>query len=471
MTMPRLDPPVQMMDMDLPEFGEPTVEPAIPAEVYHERVAEALARAKERGLDTLVVYGDREHWANLTFLSGYDPRFEEALLILRGGQRPALLVGNEGWGYAELAPLDIDRVLFQTFSLLAQPRGQSASLPDILRERGIGPGSHVGVIGWKYFGPGDGGLSEASLDVPSYLADAIRALVRSSGEAVNATDILMAAEGGLRAVNDVDQLAAFEYAATFTSQALRNVLFGLRPGMREIDAARLMAFNGLPQAVHPMLSSGPRASIGLPSPSTKVIERGDPFTMAYALWGALNARAGFVVEDADELPEGIRDYVERLVAPYFSAVVAWWELVGIGVEGGALFEAVHSRIGAPFFGVSLNPGHLIHLDEWMNSPIAEGSTISLRSGMALQVDIIPATGSPWFTSNVEDGLALADADLRALFARRYPEAWSRIERRRRFMTEALGIRLKPEVLPFSNIPAYLPPLLLSPRRVMAAARG
>jgi hypothetical protein len=31
------------------------------------------------------------------------------------------------------------------------------------------------------------------------------------------------------------------------------------------------------------------------------------------------------------------------------------------------------------------------------------------------------------------------------------------------MQDILGIRLKPEVLPFSNIPAYLPPFWLSPR--------
>jgi hypothetical protein len=34
------------------------------------------------------------------------------------------------------------------------------------------------------------------------------------------------------------------------------------------------------------------------------------------------------------------------------------------------------------------------------------------------------------------------------------------------MHNALGIRLKPEVLPFSNIPAYLPPFILSPAHAM-----
>ena len=157
---------------------------------------------------------------------------------------------------------------------------------------------------------------------------------------------------------------------------------------------------------------------------------------------------------------------ERLVAPYFTAIAEWYGTVGIGVTGGALYDAVHRHIGDPFFGLSLNPGHQIHLDEWINSPVFENSDVVLRSGMALQVDVIPATGSAYFTTNIEDGIALADEALRAEFAESYPQAWSRIEARRAFMAEALGITLKPEVLPFSNIPAYLPPFLLRPTRVM-----
>ena len=89
--------------------------------------------------------------------------------------------------------------------------------------------------------------------------------------------------------------------------------------------------------------------------------------------------------------------------------------------------------------------------------------------MAFQCDIIPATGTPYFTTNIEGGLALADATLRAGFAAAYPEAWGRIEARRRFMGESLGIRLHPDVLPFSNLPAFLPPFLLRPDRVLTVA--
>ena len=461
---------VELVDVELPDFGEPTIEPTIPAATYAERVEAALSRARERGLNALVVYGDREHSANLAYLTGYDPRFEEALLVLSDGRRPALLIGNEGWDYAELSASGVDRILYQTFSLLGQPRDRSPPLSEILASVGLAKGQRIGAVGWKYFGAGDVGLDERALDLPSYVAEVLRDLVGPDGAIVNATDIFMAPDAGLRAVNEIDQLAAFEFAATYTSQGLRNVLFGIRPGMREHDATRLIGINGIPLSAHLMLSSGRRAAYGLPSPSHKIIERGDPFTVAYGVWGALNARAGFVVANADELPKGISDYVEKLVAPYFAAIVEWYETIGIGVEGGVLYDIIHRRLGDPFFGIGLNPGHLIHLDEWVHSPIHRGSRIPLRSGMALQVDVIPATHSPWFTTNIEDGICLADAALRSAFATRYPEAWRRIERRRAFMTDMLGIRLRPEVLPFSNIPAYLPPFLLAPRKAMAVRR-
>ena len=460
---------VSLKTVALPEFGEPTVMPTIPLATYEARIAALLERGKMAGLDGFAIYGDREHAANVAYLSGYDPRFEETLLVILPGKQPKLLVGNEGWGYAELVGGPYERVLYQSFSLPAQPRDRSASLKDILADAGIKPGQTLGAIGWKPFGAGDHGFDATTLDLPAFLADTLRALVGERDRVVNAADIIMNPGQGLRAINEADQLAAFEFAATFTSQGLRNVLEKVEPGMTELAAARLIGMNGLPLCCHTMLSAGRRAFYGLPSPSPDVIERGDPVTMAYGVHGALNARAGFLVEDAAELPADIRDYVEKLVAPYFAAAVDWYETIGVGVTGGALWQAVHARIGDPFFGVSLNPGHLIHIDEWMHSPVAEGSQVALRSGMAMQVDIIPTTGTPYFTSNIEDGIALADQALREDLAARYPEAWDRIERRRAFMAEQLGIRLKPEVLPFSNIPGFLPPFWLARDKAMVAS--
>jgi hypothetical protein len=239
--------------------------------------------------------------------------------------------------------------------------------------------------------------------------------------------------------------------------------------MTEREAVALLGWNGWPLSCHLMLTAGPRATFGLLSPGDRPIERGDRFTTAFGIWGALTCRAGFVAESAGELPGPIRDYVDRLVAPYFAAIAEWYGAIRVGVTGGELHEIIARRLGDPFFGIFLNPGHQLHLDEWVNSPIAHGSTIEVRSGMAFQVDVIPATGTEYFTTNIEDGIALADAPLRAAFAQRYPEAWTRIQARRRFMADQLGIELHPDVLPFSNLPAHLPPFLLRPDRAMTLA--
>jgi hypothetical protein len=466
---------IELSHFELPAYGEATVEPTVAAEEYLQRMTALRRCAEENGIDVVVVYADREHSANLAFLTNFDPRFEEALLVVGREQRPLLLVGNEGWDYAKISPLellDLEVQLYQPFSLLGQDRGRSTGLRALLTRGGVGKGARVGVIDWKYYGR-DADLGEGASDpaawisAPAYLVDTLREM---TGQPVrNVTHWLMDAKTGLRAVNSVDQLATFEFAATSISNAMRRALLALGPSVSEIEAMRAAQHPGLPNSMHPIIISGPRASLALASPSMRRMELGDPVSCAMGVWGALNARAGFLVHEARELPVPIQDYVERLVKPYFAAIAEWYETVSIGVTGGELYAVVMRHLGDPFFGIGLNPGHLIHLDEWLHSPIYANSTETLHTGMALQVDVIPATHSPYFTSNIEDGIALADAPMRATFAARWPEAWSRIEARRAFMRDLLGITLKPEVLPFSNLSAYLTPYLLSPNLALRRA--
>ena len=453
----------RLAEIALPDFGMPDARPEIPTATYAARVEALRARAETRGYDRLLVYADREHSANLSFLTGFDPRFEEALLILAPTGRPAILVGNECWGTAGAAPLPMERHRFQDFSLPSQPRDRSRPLGEILAGQGIGPGSRVGVLGWKTY------ARRETIEIPAFIVDELRMLVGPGGSVENAGDLLIDAGDGLRIINDIDQIAAFEHAACQTSDGVRRVLTGVRTGMRESEAVRLLRWDGSPLSCHTMLTAGPRASFGLLSPGDRSIEHGDRFTVAFGIWGALNCRAGFVVEDAGGLPAGIADYVDRLVGPYFAAVADWYEALHIGQTGGELQAIIDRHLGDPFFGIFLNPGHQLHLDEWVNSPVGPGSTVELRSGMVMQADIIPATGTDHFTTNIEDGIALADEGLRTAIAARYPAAWTRIQARRRFMADALGIDLHPDVLPFSNIPAYLPPFLLRPDHVMTVA--
>jgi len=453
----------RLTELDLPEFGMPDGMPEIPPATYAARLERLRERADGRRLDRVVIYADREHSATISYLTGFDPRFEEALVVIGPEGDPAVLVGNECWGIAGGAPLPLRRRRFQEFSLPNQPRDRSRPLAEILGEEGIGRGTRVGVVGWKRYA-----RPEMS-DLPAYLVDEIRSAVGETGSVENVTDLFIDPADGLRAINEVEQLAAFEWASCHTSQGIRSLLNGLRIGMSEREAVALLGWNGWPLSCHLMLTAGSRARYGLLSPNDRLIQRGDPFTTAYGIWGALTCRAGFVVEDASELPDAIGDYVDRLVGPYFAAVAAWYRALRVGLQGGALQAIIDDHLGDPFFGIFLNPGHQIHLDEWVSSPITPGSTVELRSGMAFQVDVIPATGTEYFTTNIEDGIALADASLRAAFAERFPAAWGRIQQRRRFMTEQLGIELHPDVLPFSNMPAHLPPFLLRPDRAMTIA--
>ena len=456
-------PHARVARIDLPDLTMPAVMPTLAPAVYLARLDRLRAAARERGYDRVVVYADREHSANISYLTGFDPRFEEAMLVVGPDEDPAIVVGIECYGLAGAGPVPLRRHLFQDLGLPNQPRDRSRPLAGILGDEGVVNGGHVGVVGWKWYS------DPAWLDAPSYLVDQLRDLVGPGGSVVNAADMLIDPTHGLRTTNEIEQIVAFEYASCQTSDGVRRVLSGLRPGMTEQEAVRLLQWNGMPLSCHLMLSSGPRATFGLHSPTDRRIEAGDRFTTAFGVWGALTCRAGFVVEEASQLPTGISNYVERLVGPYFEAVAEWYEALRIGLPGGALQGIIDRRLGHPFFGIFLNPGHLLHLDEWVSTPIYRGSEVPLRSGMAFQVDIIPATGTDYFTTNIEDGVAIADAALRDEVAARYPETWERITVRRRFMEQELGIQLQPEVLPLSNIPACLPPFLLRPDHVMTLA--
>ncbi len=75
----------------------------------------------------------------------------------------------------------------------------------------------------------------------------------------------------------------------------------------------------------------------------------------------------------------------------------------------------------------------------------------LQSGMILQFDIIPSV--PGYSgASCEGGVVLADEELRTAIQREYPEMWARMQERRKYLIEEIGIVLSEEVLPMSNAP-------------------
>lgn len=458
----------RLIDADLPDFGVPLIRPELSRDIYATRFA-ALGKARRvANLDALLIYADREHCANLAWLTGFDPRFEEALLVITPGMTPTLLAGPENLGRAKACAIEVEARLYPPFGLLGQDRSRTPALQEVLENAGIHPGLRVGILGWKYFGTHETPKPEAWFETPSYIVDTVRRIVGADGRAVNANNLLMDASSGLRATNEVEQIAQFEFGAIACSEALKALIAGIRPGMTEMQAAQLMRLGVLPHSCHTMLSSGERL-VGLNSPSSKILEAGDPITSAVGHVGGLSSRVGWLCEDESGLPSEAADYVERLAGPYFTCAAEWYATIGIGVTGGELDALVRRHLGDPFFNLILNPGHLIHIDEWMNTPIYPGSKETLKSGQAIQCDIIPAAGPPYHGANIEDGIALLDERGRSELAEKFPEVWQRVEARRAFMGDVLGIRLKPEVMPLSNLAGAMAPFWLSPTRIFALA--
>jgi len=204
----------RLADVDLPDFGMPSASPELPPALYAARLERLRERMARGGYDRLVVYADREHSANLSYLTGFDPRFEEAILVVGAGGAPAILVGNECWGMAGAAPLPMDRVLLQDLSLPSQPRDRSRSLAEILGDAGVEAGRRIGVVGWKTY------ARPEQIDAPAFLVDELRALIGAAGSVENATGLMNDAGDGLRVINEVEQLAFMEWAACQTSSGV-----------------------------------------------------------------------------------------------------------------------------------------------------------------------------------------------------------------------------------------------------------
>jgi len=439
----------------------PTDVPILPREVYTCRLALMRQRMMEKSLDSLVMYGDREHFANMAFASGYDPRFEEALLVIPLQGDPTLMVGNEGLGYSKATlKVDCEVLLVQPFSLMGQPRGRTEDFMSFLKRSGIKRGMRVGTAGWKYFEKSEFDDPGRQIEIPSFIVDALRQIA-GLGNVINANDIFMHPEYGLRVVNDFHQIAYSEYAATIASQAIHEMIEGLELGMTEYEAVRLMKLSGLPHSFHPVLMSGERTDYGLASPSSRVIEVGDPLLAGLGFWGSAVCRAAYLVHDSSELPTLDVDYVKNLCFPYFEMMAKWYELLAIDAVAGEIFEEVSRITNMYGFKLALTPGHLTHLDEWVNTPFFEGSSFKIKSGMLLQSDFIPVVEKGHFGVNVEDTLAIADEETRYDLEKRYPGTYRRIMMRKDFVADTLGINLRSEVLPLCDNQALLRPYLLS----------
>ena len=453
----------RLIEISLPDFGGPAAPPQLTLEECERRLDLTRKAMERRGLTHIVVYGDREHYANLAWLTGFDPRFEEALLIVRLSGDPLILVGTECESYLPISPLwkagRLRHERFEPFSLLDIARDESRPLDSIFQDEGISTDARVGCAGWKYYTAQEHASGERALELPAFIADTLREL---SSHVVNATALFQHSGTGLRSFCSASEIAAFEYANVVASNGMWRMINAIRLDLMDRELAGHMGYNGMPHSCHWTLKTGPNR-ISLASASGAIVERGQPLSANIGLHGANCCRIGFVADDARDAPAG---YFEHFVGPYVAAMGEWFSMLRIGVSGGLIDARMRELLPFDVFHVKLNPGHLIHLDEWMSSPFGPGSQVELHSGMAIQSDVIPS--HPVFVSTrMEDTFVLADAELRSALRSEFPACSARCDARRDFMRNALGFEVSNEVLPLSNLPGVVSPYLLSPNRIVA----
>jgi hypothetical protein len=156
------------------------------------------------------------------------------------------------------------------------------------------------------------------------------------------------------------------------------------------------------------------------------------------------------------------------VGPYLEAMSMWCGMMQPGMTGGAVQAAMDEAL--PGFGVTLNPGHLIGVDEWISSPVFPGSDLPIRSGMAMQMDVIP-DHPVYGSTRMEDGYVLADDALRADLAARFPEVSARCAARARFMRDVIGMDVPDLLLPLADTCGIVAPWLYDPQQVIVVGHS
>jgi hypothetical protein len=89
--------------------------------------------------------------------------------------------------------------------------------------------------------------------------------------------------------------------------------------------------------------------------------------------------------------------------------------------------------------------------------------------LPFQVDIIPVPLSSGWALNCEDPVILADSALRLELKTKHPVVWQRVEMRRRFVSEKIGVEIPESTLLISSTPLCLPPFWLAPGMLLARA--
>lgn len=444
----------------IPPTSFPYVAPVtLTEETMVARHGKILERMKTANLDALLIYADKEHGGNFEYLTGFIPRFEEGLLLLEAHGDATVILGNENLKMAQHSRLPVRLVHCPYFSLPNQPMDNEKTLHDIFVDIGLNNKRHVGLVGWKMF-TGKLGDSQTFFDLPYFIVESLKKSLSPAAVLVNAIHLFIGGENGARTTSNANEIAHYEYGANLSSTCMLDAMNAVAVGVSERELGQRLTADGQYNTVVTIAAAGKRFEKANLYPTDKKLQQGDSLSLTTGYKGGLSSRAGFVIADESELPPNQSDYLARVAKPYYNAVAVWLEKIRIGMKGYELYSLIEQVFPKKDYGWHLNPGHLTSDEEWMSSPIYPSSEEHLRSGMILQIDIIPSVAG-YTGVSAEECIALADAELQLSIKNAYPELWLRITQRRDYIKQVLNIPLSNDVIPLSNTVAYLRPFLLA----------
>lgn len=446
---------IKLKEIPEPCFYKASKPVMLSDETMQERKEKLIQSMKREQLDAVVVYCDLEHGSNFEYLTGFLTRFEEALLIVHQSGDAYMLMGNENLNKVQHSRIKAKAIHVPCYSLPNQPMEGERTLTECLIEAGISEDMRIGVVGWKMF---TSCLCDNRklFDLPYYI---VQALSEITGFIENHCDLFIGTEG-IRTINNANEIAHYEFGSALASDGILDAMSLLDVGVSEMALGQCLNKYGQRNSVVTIAAAGERFEKANLYPTDKKVKHGDKISLTVGYKGGLSSRSGYALHDESELDVA---YLEGIAKPYYYAVASWLEAIQIGMSGNELYDIIETVLPKEVYHWHLNPGHLVADEEWMSSPIYKGSKDVLKSGMMLQIDIIPSV-SGLGGASCESGIALADEELRNQIKAEYPDLYEGFMKRRAYIEDVLGIKLHPEVLPMNDTVAYYRPFMLNKKR-------
>ena len=346
--------------------------PSIPTERYRQRLAAAKARAKDAGLDRLLVGVG----ADMRYLTGYPAMALERLtmLVVPVDGDPALVAPRLEEAPARLCPAVAGGVLpLVTWEESDDPHALVAGMASANMAGDAGAERRIGV----------------SDDLPA------RHLIRLQERLPSARFELAAPIlGALRIVKDPEEIALLTAAARAADRVVARIASGPLVGRTELDVARevreRLIDEGHDTAVFAIVGSGPNSASPHHEASERVIRAGEPIVLD--IGGTIDGYGSDITRtlwvtggDPDRGPdERFRHLFAVLLAAQGGARTA----VRPGITAAAIDEAARRPIEAEGFGAAFfhRTGHGIGLEGHEEPYIIAGNDVPLEAGMAFSVE-------------------------------------------------------------------------------------